>query len=160
MPKGEINPIRTDIPKYEIDRRIKDLEKSARVLKRLYFIKFRYEGDHVEKAASRAGVSKKLGYIWQDRWNVDGFSGLIPRFAGGRPSRLHENQRSALISLLEKRDDWTTKEVRSLIKEKFGIGYSMKHVRELLRSMDMHFGKPYQHDYRRPKDAGDRLKKN
>ena len=25
--------------------------------------------------------------------------------------------------------------------------------------MDMHFGKPYQHDYRRPYDAEDRLKK-
>ena len=44
---------------------------------------------------------------------------------------------------------------RMLRKERFEIAYSMKHVPELLQSMDMHFGKPYQHDYRRPKDAGD-----
>lgn len=47
LPKGEINLIRKDIPKYEIDRRIKYLEKSAKVLKRLYLIKFRYEENHL-----------------------------------------------------------------------------------------------------------------
>jgi len=46
-----------------------------------------------------------------------------------------------------------------LIKEKFGVEYSMKHVRELLRRFGMRFGKPYPHDYRRPKNADDDLKK-
>ena len=45
-----------------------------------------------------------------------------------------------------------------LIKEKFGVEYSMKHVRELLRRFGMRFGKPYPHDYRRPKSDDD-LKK-
>ncbi len=46
-----------------------------------------------------------------------------------------------------------------LINEKFGAEYSMKDVRELLRQFGMKFGKTYSHDYGRPKNAEDDLKK-
>ena len=78
MARGEVNPIRKEIPLLEVEKRIKDL-------KRLYFIKFRYQGNRVERAASYVGITKKLGYIWQDRWNTESFNGLIPKLAGGRP---------------------------------------------------------------------------
>ena len=159
MARGEINPINRVVPLGEIEKRIRDLEMSCRVLKRLYFVKLRYQGKGVEEAANIVGITKKLGYIWQDRWNREGFNGLIPRFAGGRPPLLDDDEKKSLISVLERRDDWSTKEVRVLIKEKFGVEYSMKHVRELLRQLGMKFGKPYPHDYRRPKSAKDDLKK-
>ena len=113
----------------------KGLEKSGRVLKRLFFIRYRYQGDSVEEAAQKVSVTKKLGYIWQDRWNTHGFPGLIPRFGGGRPPLLDEEQRNDLITSLKARDDWTTKEIRDLIKERYGIEYTMKHVRELLHGI-------------------------
>jgi putative transposase len=34
-------------------------ENNSRVLKRLYFVKFRYLGDSVEEAATKVGVTKK-----------------------------------------------------------------------------------------------------
>jgi transposase-like protein len=37
-------------------------EKNSRVLKKLYFVKFRYLGDSVEEAAIKVGVTKKTGY--------------------------------------------------------------------------------------------------
>lgn len=46
-----------------------------------------------------------------------------------------------------------------LIREKFGVVYSMKHVIELLREFGMMFGTPFPHDYRRQKNAEDDLKK-
>lgn len=159
MARGEVNPIKRVVPITEIDKRIKDLEKSGRVLKRLYFVKFRYQGNGVEEAAKMVGITKKLGYIWQVRWNSDDFNGLIPRFAGGRPPLLDEAEMKSLVSVLKRRDDWSTKEIRAMIKEKFGVEYSMKHVREILRRLGMKFGKPYPHDYRRPKDAEENLKK-
>ncbi len=159
MAKSEIKPIRKDIPLSEIERRIKALEKSGRVLKRLFFIRYRYQGDSVEEAAQKVSVTKKLGYIWQDRWNTHGFPGLIPRFGGGGPPLLDEEQRNDLIASLKARNDWTTKEIRDLIKERCGIEYTMKHVRELLHGMGMKLGKPYPHDFRRPGDAEERLKK-
>lgn len=159
MARGEVNPIDKRVPLAEIEKRIKDLEKNGRVLKRLYFVKFRYQGERVEEAANMVGVTKKLGYIWQDRWNREGFNGLVPRFAGGRPPLLDDEEKKSLVYMLERRDDWSTKEIRIMIKERFGVEYSMKHVRELLRQMGMKFGKPYHHDFRRPKDAEERLKK-
>jgi len=43
-------------------------EKNSRVLKRLYFSKFRYLGDPIEEAAIKLGVAKKSGYYWQEDW--------------------------------------------------------------------------------------------
>ena len=43
-------------------------ENNSRVLKRLYFVKFRYLGDSVEEAATKVGVTKKTGYYWQEDW--------------------------------------------------------------------------------------------
>ncbi|MEM0134458.1 MAG: helix-turn-helix domain-containing protein [Thermoplasmatales archaeon] len=158
MARGEVNPIKREIPLAEIEKRIRDLEKSGRILKRLYFVKFRYQGKGVEEAAKMVGVTKKLGYLWQDRWNGEGFNGLVPRFGGGRPPLMNNEERKSLVSMLEMRDDWSTREVRVLIEEKFGVEYSMKHVRELLRQMGMKFMEAYQHDYRRSKDADENLK--
>ena len=146
MPRGELNPIRKEMPLLEIEKRIKDLEKNTKVLKRLYFIKFRYQGRRVERAANDVGITKKLGYIWQERWNMEGFDGLIPRYAGGRPSRLTEEQRESLMRMLEKRNDWSTREVFLLIKGRYGTEYSMKHIRELLGRFGMKYSRPFPHD--------------
>ena len=64
-----------------------------------------------------------------------------------------------LRSILEERDDWTTEEVQDLIEKRFGIRFTQKHVRTILRKLGMKYAKPYQHDYRRPKNAEDDLKK-
>lgn len=57
----------------ELDKRIKTLEKDVKVLNRLQFIRNRYLGDSVELAASKSGVTKRVGYIWQERWNEEGY---------------------------------------------------------------------------------------
>ena len=143
----------------ELEQRIRILEKDTRVLKRLYFIRYRYEGDSVETAAEKVGVYKMVAYQWQDRWNEDGYEGLIPRFAGGKSSKLSMEKNERLRSILEERDDWTTEEVQDLIEKRFGIRFTQKHVRTILRKLGMKYAKPYQHDYRRPKNAEDDLKK-
>jgi putative transposase len=65
------------MPEEELNKRIKTLEHNTRVLKRLYFIKHRYNGISVEEACDLVGVKKTVGYIWQDRWNEEGYKGLI-----------------------------------------------------------------------------------
>jgi putative transposase len=143
----------------DLTRQIRSLEKDAKVLKRLYFIKYRYEGFSVQESAERVGTSKQIGYGWQDRWNSEGYEGLRPKYAGGRPSKLSDEQKEILKSTLYKKDDWTTEEVRKLIFEDFGVTYSTKRVREILKGFGMKHGKPYYHDYRRPENAEERLKK-
>ena len=159
MARKEEIMINKTIPLEEIQLRIRSIEKDVRTLKRLYFIKYRFQGSSVAEASKNVGVTKKVGYYWQESWNREGLSGLKPRFAGGRPLRLSEEQKVELRSILEKRDDWTTEEVRKMIKEKFNVEYSIKHVRKMLNKKGMHYSKPYQHDYRRPRNAEDILKK-
>jgi putative transposase len=92
-------------------------EKSSRVLKRLYFVKFRYLGDSVEEAATKLGVTKKTGYYWQEDWDKGGIAALMPQFCGGRKSKLSEEQMIELKNLLIKKDYWTTREVLAWIRQ-------------------------------------------
>lgn len=125
MVKTEMYPIEKKMTMDELNKRIKSLEKNVKVLKRLYFVRYRYSGDSVEVASRKVGVTKMIGYTWQRRWNKDGYVGLIPRYGGGRPSKLTEEQKNELKLLLKERDDWNTNEVRNLINEKFDVKYSL-----------------------------------
>ena len=142
----------------ELRKRIKTLENNVKVLKRLYFIKYRYNGLTVDQASKLVGISKPVGYIWQSRWNEKGYEGLIPRYAGGRPSKMDQDQKSRLNQLLSEKSVWTTEEVRLLIEKEFGISYTPKQVRIIAKTLGMRYAKPYTLDYRRPDNAEDLLK--
>ncbi len=159
MARPENITIERHITAEELQRRIKSLEKDVKVLKRLYFIKYRYEGVGVEDAAKQVGISKPVAYIWQDRWNMEGYEGLKPKFAGGKPSKLSDDQKKQLKKILNKRDDWTTEEIKKLISTEFMVEYSLKQIRIILRQFGMKLAKPFPHDYRRPDDAEEILKK-
>jgi len=89
----------------ELQRRIKMLETNTKILKQLYFIKHRYDGKSVEEASRLVGVGKPVGYEWQERWNKSGYDGLIPRYAGGRPSKLSDQQKERLRFLLRENSE-------------------------------------------------------
>lgn len=159
MARTEIIPIKRLMPVDELDRYIKRKEKNVKILKRLYYVKYRYSGDSVEKASRKVGVTKMIGYEWQRRWNEDGYDGLIPRFSGGRPSKLSDQQKTKLKTLLKEKDDWTTSEVKELIMDLFHVEYTLKQIRIILKKFGMKFGKPFENDYRRLTDAEKNLKK-
>lgn len=151
-------PIDLKVTLNEINVLIKH-ENNSRVLKRLYFVKFRCLGDSVEEAATKVGVTKKTGYYWQDYWNQGSYAALIPKFGGGRKSKLTDEQIKEVKTLLENKDYWTTREVLELIKEKYGIEYSQKQIGVILHSFNMYHSKPYTIDYRRPENPEEILKK-
>ncbi len=159
MARPENIAINRHITAEELLKRIKSLEKDTKILQRLYFIKYRYEGISVEDAAKRVEISKPVAYIWQDRWNNEGYEGLKPKFAGGKPPKLNTSQKNHLKDILNTRDDWTTEEIRKLISKEFDVEYTQKQIRIILRNFGMNFSKPFQHDYRRPEDAEQILKK-
>jgi putative transposase len=142
----------------DLERQIRTLEKDTRVLKRLYFVRYRYEGKSVEESARLVGTTKNNAYIWQERWNESGYEGLIPRFAGGKPSKMTEEQKLDLKERLSS-GSFTTEEVRELIQTNYDVEYTSKQVRIIMRKMGLNYAKPFQHDYRRPADAEEQLKK-
>ena len=158
MARLEEKHIDKDLSEEEVLKLIRT-EKDAKILRRLYFIKFRYAGDSVQEASEKIGITKRIGYIWQDRWNKEGYKGLIPQYGGGRPSKLTNQQKAELERMLRQKDAWTSREVRDLIIKEFGVTYTIKQVLEIAKKMGMRFAKPYQRDYRRPANAEDILKK-
>ncbi len=144
----------------DLDKQIKSLEKDVKVLNRLHFIRNRYLGDSVELAASKSGGWRREWVIFgRKRWNKEGYEGLIPKYGGGRPAKLSNGDKKRLKEILSTRDDWTTKQVKKLIKDKYGHNFSEKHVRTILRDLGLKFTRPYTHDYRKPVDAEKQLKK-
>lgn len=159
MPRSEMISIQKHMTQEELLRRIKSLETNTKILQRLYFIKHRYDGASVEEASRLAGVAKPAGYAWQKRWNEDGYDGLIPRYAGGRPSKLSDQQKEELLLLLKNKDVWTTDEVRSLVMKEFGVEYTLKQVRIIVKKFGMRYAKPFTFDYRKPPNSDQILKK-
>jgi putative transposase len=159
MPRPEQIPIQKHITQEELQKRIKTLETNTKILQRLYFIKHRYDGESVEEASRLVGAAKPVGYEWQKRWNESGYSGLIPKYAGGRPSKLSDQQKEKLQLLLKERDAWTTEDVRLLILNEFDVDYTLKQVRIIAKRFGMNYAKPFTFDYRKPPNAEQNLKK-
>lgn len=160
MPRPEQIPLKKHMTSEELQRRIRTLETNTKVLQRLYFIKHRYDGKSVEEASRLVGVAKPVGYEWQERWNERGYDGLIPLYAGGRPSKLSNQQKERLMLLLKEKSSWTTDEVRLLISNEFGVEYTLKQVRVISKKLGMKYAKPFTLDYRKPTNAEQILKKH
>jgi len=112
----------------DLEKTIKEKEKELRVLKRLYFIRFLYQGYVIEEASEKVGITMPTAYEWLKRWNKSGYSGLVPHFSGGPKPKLSKEEIEMLKNLLKTKDNWKLKEVRNLIKEQFGVEYSEMHV--------------------------------
>ena len=101
MVKTEMYPIERKMSDEDLNRLIKSLERSARVLKKLLFIRYRYDGDSVESASKKIGITKMMGYLWQKRWNQHGYKGLLPKYARKGPSKMSDDQKEILKEKLK-----------------------------------------------------------
>jgi putative transposase len=137
----------------------KDAAVAARVQQRLTFIRMRYLGYSVPEASEAAGMTFQTGYNIQKDWNEGGPAALCPKFGGGRPSKMTDEQKAELSDLLLI-NPMDSKDVRAFIEDEYGISYSMKQTYVILSGMRLHHAKPYPEDHRRPDDAEDILKKD
>jgi len=147
----------------EIERVIAELgstgsKSDAKLRKRLEFVRLRYKGYPVLQAADALGINPQSGYNWQKAWNDGGMQPLVPHFNGGRPPRIDDSQKERLLAEIEK-EPMTTQEVTRFIHDRFRVTYSEKQVHVILSGMGLRHAKPYQKDYRQPKDAETGLKK-
>lgn len=140
-------------------------EQEPTVKAKLVFLKFFSEPTfNFEKCCQFSGIATSTGYLWVQLWNKNGYSGLqLSNNQGGRPSKLSDEDLKSLEKFLKEKDYWTTNEITALILEKFKVQLSTDQVSRILRNkLKMKFGKPYPHDYRKPKNAkmtlGKRLK--
>ena len=143
---GTVSWVVKHITAEELEVLIKNT-RGKRFAERLMFIRSVYDGEPAESAVKKLGRSRATGYNWLKRWNYHGVEGLKPTFNGGRHPKLSSTEREELKSKLESKDNWTTKEARKLVAEKFGKTYSDESIARILRSLGMRYAKPYPRDH-------------
>lgn len=143
----------------ELDTAINEAQKAneARLVRRLCFVKNLYAGDVLEEAARRVGVSQANSSRWAHAWNDAGVDGLRPRFGGGRPPKLSDEQFAELCEILEDGQPWTPRAIHTLIEERYSVTYDPAHLSRKLRASGMHYAKPRPMDPRSPDDADEIL---
>ena len=134
----------------EVRKNIKKRKVNALILDRLIFIEKMFELDDVQLASISVGIAPSTGYEWLKRWNKEGLNGLIPKYDGGKPSKLSEEDYKKLDEILEKIPNLTTDIVSDLLKSRFGVEFSDRHISRILKRLN----------YKMPDDAEDTLKKN
>ena len=101
------------------------------------------------EAAKTCEVSESAVYLWQRRYKALGLKGLRDHYKP-RPCRLDARQQAELQSLIEGGPEsagfdvgiWTSAMVVDIIKEKYGVAYSVSAVARLLHRLEFSFQLP------------------
>lgn len=120
----------------EVDELLREADDEAR-LRRIGFVKNLYRGDTIPEAAEREGRSPATGDRWADAWNAGGFDELMPSFGGGRPPKLDDDDRRELLELLREDQPSSSRAIRQLLDEEFGVAYHPDYLGTVLRDIGM-----------------------
>ena len=139
----------------DLEQRLRD-ESNAKIRLKLAFLHcIATLSSNLSELCKSFGIAESTGYWWVRNWNTQGYNGLLEEETrSGRPARLDDLDISYLRLLLKEKSCWTLPEIADLIRDTFGVSYSPTQLARILKKrVNMHFCKPYPHDYRRPKDA-------
>jgi len=145
----------------EINKLISNLKIEFKLYKRLLFLKSVKQGTPITHAAKFIGVNRGTGFRWIKQYNENGLNGLIPKYGGGRPSFLSDEQFTELKEILSNsNENYSIHDVQILIKEKYGVEYSYKQVWEIVRKkFALNYSKPFPVYENKPENAEEILKK-
>jgi transposase len=145
----------------EINKLISDLKIEVNLYKRLLLLKSVKQGTPINQASEFVGVNRGTGFRWIKQYNEYGLNGLIPKYAGGRPPFLSEDQFKELKNILsDPSENYSIHEVQTLIKDKYGVEYSYKQVWEIVRKkLGLNYSKPFPVYENKPINAENILKK-
>ncbi len=145
----------------EINKLISDLKIEVNLYKRLLFLKSVKQGTPISHAAETIGVNRGTGFRWIKQYNENGLEGLMPKYAGGRPSFLSNDQLIELKEILsDPKENYSIHEAQKLIMDKYDIEYSYKQVWEIVRKkLSLNYSKPFPIYENKPENAENILKK-
>lgn len=126
---------------------------------RLTFIEDVYRDITIKKAAELNNITPQSGYNWVKEWNESGLDSIFRKEGSGRKSKLTDEEKIILKQNIIKKDLTSVREVKHEINETFGVKYSERHIRRLMKELGFGYGKPYIIPAEAPKDAEKQLKK-
>lgn len=156
LPKGK-----DFLPSIEIEdlQQMYRIEKKAKPKLRLLYAIHRKEGSSIDDIARHTSSKRRTVHDTIRRFVDRGIEAKDNKQKDGRPPKLNEKQRRKLIMKLERGPPhnrsglWSTKEVRGLIRDDFGIEYTHSHVWDMLTTAGFSIQKPRMKHYLSPPKA-------
>jgi putative transposase len=143
----------------ELNTLIRKVEKNAKKVNRLHFIRQMYNGHSVQEACSILDIPLRTGYNWLKKWNEEGPDGLNHKKGAGRPSFLTEAQLKEVNEYIKSNGSLGTKDVHYFIENNFDTDYCLTQVRAIIKKLKYGWIKPYPIYSKSPKNAKKLMKK-
>jgi putative transposase len=161
MIKGSDLITNDELSMSDIDELISDCKVSIRLYQRLIFLKFIKKGFNIREASDFVGVVRQTGARWLKGYNNNGLDGLMPKFGGGRPSFLTDNQKDELRKIITSPDaNYSIMQIRNMIHDKYDVDYTYKQVWVIVRvKFGLNYTKPFPNYDNSPETAREDLKK-
>jgi len=151
LPKGTLFLPSTSMRRLQ---QLYDAEPRAKPKLRLLCAINRKRGRSIDDIADRVNRSRITVHSWLRKFHVRGIAGKDSIKQSGRPPQLTTAQRRTLIRELERGPShtpsglWSTKQVRELIRKKYGVAYAPQHVWRLLVACGFSLLRPRQRHYK------------
>ena len=135
MSRKSKNNIFKNMTKEELDNEISKYTISHRIYQRLIALRLLSEGYTYIDTSRILCVSYQTVSRWAKMCEKEGLNGIIPKFGGGRPSFLTEEEKEELGEIILKTPNMTMKDVHKIILDEFNVNYSMKQVGQIVKTI-------------------------
>jgi len=129
-----------------------DSEKRTRVFKRYQALYLFLSGKTCEETAAIVGLNKNAVSTIHIKYKTGGLNELIDKPRSGRPSRLNDNQKAEMKTvILEKvpsevgfsaEFNWTAGLIAKYIEREYGYKYSIRGITGMLDRMNLSYTRP------------------
>ena len=144
----------------ELKKLIKDKKRDCKMFQKLTFIRAVKKGEKVSDACDFLQISEPMGHRWLDNYNEGGLIGLEPKYSNqGRPPKLFNEDKEEFFKIIENEDNLTLQRAHQIINDRYGVDYSLKQVKRIVKSGDFNYGKGYQIFSQKPENTEIELKK-
>ena len=151
--------VNKEIPLSKIFEVKADLKRYMEFYEKITFIEDLYAGETVKYAIEKRGRTIPTGHAWLKSWNEEGFDGLLRKEGSGRKTKLTEQQFNQLKKNIINKELTSVRQVKHEIIEEFGVIYSDRQIRRIMKNLGFGYGKPYIIPAEAPEDASEQLKK-
>ena len=123
--------------------------QDGRLAKRILSILEIADGIGLEEVAERLGLSVRSVRDYLKAFILKGMASLRYKRPSGRPKKLTKSQRKELCELIDGGPEeagydygcWTTVLIQELIRERYGVSYSVNYIAELLKTLGYSYQK-------------------
>ena len=135
MSRKSKNNIFKNMTKEELDNELSKNTIPHRIYQRLIALRLLSEGYTYADTSKILNVSYQTVSRWAKMCEKEGLKGIIPKFGGGRPSFLTEEEKEKLGEIILKTPNMTMKDVHKIILDEFNVNYSMKQVGQIVKTI-------------------------